>query len=197
MQLVVSSTLITLLLTPMLAGNAMPIATAIDRVVRPVLPQIGRAPTDAGDEPHHEHRNHVVVVGYGPAGRGVVGALRNTQHEVIVIDLNPRLAAIARATNVHAIIGNAAQREMLEHAHLATARALVITLPDHQSACDVIHQARHVAPKIRIIARARYHAFVNVLRSSGADVVVDEEQTVAGYLGAEIFQEVSNDFESS
>ena len=192
MQLIVTSTLITLLLTPMLAGNALPIATAIDGIVRSILPWIGRDPADVGDEDAHEHRSHIVVAGYGPAGQGVVEALRNTQHDVVVIDLNPRLAGAARSANVHAIIGNAAQQEILEHAHLATAKALVIALPDHQTACDVIHHARQVSPGIRIIARARYHAFVDVLRRAGADVVVDEEKTVAGYLGAEIFQEVAN-----
>jgi len=55
---------------------------------------------------------------------------------------------------VPVLYGEAGNSEILEHAALDRARALVITLPDDATALAVASAARRLAPQVRIISRA-------------------------------------------
>ena len=81
-------------------------------------------------------------------------------------------------------LGNSAQREILEHAHLGSARALIVTVPDPHAAVATIEQARIIAPDILICARARFKKFHDQFESAGADHVVVEEGVSGTLLGS-------------
>jgi len=135
-----------------------------------------------------ESAGHVIVVGSGPAGRTVTDALFG-RRGLVVIDLNPR-GAHASAEGLHVLVGDARQPEVLEKARVETAKAIVITIPDHNAARQIILLAKDLAPDIGVFVRARYHRFANQLRFEGAHVVDEEEITgrtlaeeVQDYLG--------------
>ena len=67
-----------------------------------------------------------------------------------------------------------------------SARAVVVTLPDHGAAEQVIRQVRVLAPSTDIIARARYHIHAPVLSAAGATLVIDEEVEVGRSLGTAV-----------
>jgi len=170
-QLMMSASLITLLLSPFLIAKSRPIAKTIDNALG------GSSPVEASEE-IASLRNHVVVIGYGVAGREVVGELIESGHQVLVIDMGPIGVNQAREDGALSVLGNAQRREVLEHAGVRTAKLLVCTLPDHRTSAQSIQQIRAFASSIPIVARARYSIHVASLTQAGADVVVDEEECV-------------------
>jgi CPA2 family monovalent cation:H+ antiporter-2 len=174
--LLVSATIGSLMLTPVLVGFAPRAGRGVERL-------LGSAPP-APETPPAPRSGHVVVVGFGPAGRAVAEAAAADHRAVVVIDLSPRLVAEARALGFHAWLGDAAADELIEHAHVETAHAVVVTLPDHRAAAHVLQGVRALAPSVTLIARARYHLHVGELSSAGASVVIDEEEEVGRRLAA-------------
>jgi CPA2 family monovalent cation:H+ antiporter-2 len=183
-QLIVSAALVTLFLTPLLVASSQ----GVGRVVETVLVRLHLVrPTEAMSLMGHKSlAGHVILVGFGPAGRGVLAALRMTGRDVVVAELNPQTAASAQEQGILAEVGDASRVEVLEHLNIATASAIVLTIPDHRAVLRIIRQVRALAPEVTIIARARHHWRIDELASAGAYVVVDEEEEVGRVLGAEV-----------
>lgn len=185
-KLLVSATVATLFLTPYTVAMGRPLGEKADRFLRQrglVKSRIGQdqaAGAMAG--------GHLVVVGYGPAGRAVVDAARDRGQPIIVLDLNPTSVIEARKLGIEAYVGDSTQPAILHLARLKSASALVITLPDHRLTTAVIVEAKSIVADLRIIARARYHRYFGLLEGAGATTVIDEETQVgrrmADYLAA-------------
>jgi K+:H+ antiporter len=177
--LIISTTLLTLFVTPYLVAGAPDLAELM----------IGAARVRGRDKDVNNARvggrwgPHVVVVGFGPAGVAVADALAARGVSVVVVELNPRTAAAARERGLEVVIGDGAQVENLEAAHVGAARVVVITIPDQRAAVDVIRQVRALAPTVACLVRARHRIAEAWLRAAGAEVVVDEEQEVGERLG--------------
>jgi CPA2 family monovalent cation:H+ antiporter-2 len=178
-----SSSLITLLLSPFLIAKARPIAKTMDNVLG------GDGPVNSIEE-SKSVQNHVVVIGYGVAGREVVSDLIESGQQVLVIDMGPSGVHQAREDGAISILGNAQRREVLEHAGVRSAKLLVCTLPDHRTSAQSIQQIRAFAPSIPIVARARYSIHANELAKAGADVVVDEEKCVGHAISKEMLLQI-------
>jgi len=182
-QLMMSSSLITLLLTPFLIARARPIAKSIDTVLG------GDGPIGVCEETKSV-QDHVVVIGYGVAGKAVVSDLLESGQQVLVIDMGPSGVKQANIDGAISILGNSQRREVLEHAGVRSAKLLVCTLPDHRSAALSIQQVRAFASSIPIVARARYSIHASELSTAGADVVVDEEKCVGHSISKESLLQV-------
>jgi CPA2 family monovalent cation:H+ antiporter-2 len=182
-QLVVSATLLTLIATPPLTSHATSISQAINALA--MRAGLWKPATIDRSPEIQKMTGHVIVVGYGPAGQAAAAAIQAAGIESVVIDLNPRLLAKAVADGRRASLADATRRETLEHLDIDSARALVITVPDHRAALLIVEQARAIAPASAILVRARYHTHLAALRQSGATVCIDEEELVGHVLGAE------------
>jgi len=101
-----------------------------------------------------ELRDHVVIVGCGRVGRHIAEALGLLKIPRLVIEADPIRIKKLRELGVPVLYGEAGNSEILEHAALDRARALVITLPDDATALAVASAARRLAPQVRIISRA-------------------------------------------
>ncbi|MCA9290094.1 MAG: cation:proton antiporter [Phycisphaerales bacterium] len=172
-NLIVSSTIATLFLTPFFVAMAPRVGAWIE-ARRGDPPQIAAgAAHDASAGPR------IVIVGFGPAGQSVAEALYGRYRDAIdVIELNPPTAATARRMGLRVHIGDATSRDVLEHVGLARAAVLAITIPDPAATRSIVHMARLVAPDTSIVARARYHSRRWEIEFAGAHVVVDEESHV-------------------
>ncbi len=183
-HLIVSATLVSLFLTPYLIGSATPVSTAIVKF----LEKTRLAKRSSPETPHPTLilQEHIIVVGFGPAGKEICETLNEQRSSVTIIDLNSNAILSARSRGFNAHIGDARQSEVLQHAHITTASAIVITLPDPAAVRSIVELARGLAPGVHIIARARYHIYRWELQVAGADVVVDEEQQVGLQLAKEL-----------
>lgn len=122
-----------------------------------------------------QFKNHVVVVGYGRVGHHVVDVLEYLKIPRLVVDAEAtRIAAVERL-GVPTLFGDAANSEVLKHAGLEHARALVVTVPDEATAEVVVAAAQKIAPKLPIIARAGTQKGVTRLSELGAQDVIHPE----------------------
>jgi monovalent cation:H+ antiporter-2, CPA2 family len=128
----------------------------------------------------HEHARkplagHVVIVGYGVAGKLTAKALADSGVQFVALELNAETVRAARALGQPIYYGDATSTEALGHAHVESARALVLLMNDPQAANRVVETARRVAPQVPILMRTRYWSERDRLVSMGAkDVVVEE-----------------------
>lgn len=183
-NLIVSATIVTLFLTPYLVANAWPLS---QRIVR-LLERFGLASgvSEATPHPTLVPSDHIVIIGFGPAGIAVGETLTGQNLLVRVVDLNPRAISTARQLGFNALVADARKPETLEQVSIATANAVIITVPDPTAVRSIVEQIRMMGPQAHIIARARYHIFHYELKLAGAHVVIDEEQQVGLQLAKEL-----------
>ncbi len=87
--------------------------------------------------PYRRLSGHVVVVGYGRVGEHIVTVLGRLGIPRLVVELDIGRAVELDQQGVPTLYGDAADSEVLDHAGLSRARALVVTLPD-EAACEVV-----------------------------------------------------------
>lgn len=124
--------------------------------------------------PEHLEK-HVVVVGYGRVGHHVVDVLRYLNLPFLVVDAEATRLAELKKMNVPTLYGDAANSELLEHAGLVHAHALVVTVPDEAAAEVIVATARKVAPGLAVIARAGTPRGVTRLSELGVQDVIHPE----------------------
>ncbi|MFQ5590142.1 MAG: cation:proton antiporter [Phycisphaerae bacterium] len=188
-KLIVSATIATLFLTPYLVAAAPYLAAAAGRLSagrRTARPRAGEPSAEASVE----MRDHIVIVGFGPAGQGIAEALLQ-RHEslLVVVEMNAKSADAARTYGLRTYVGDATRTEVLERLRVAAAKAVVVTVPDPASSRHVIESVRSLSPQTAIVARARYHRYRSELIRAGAHAVVDEEEQVGLHLAA-VLQEI-------
>jgi CPA2 family monovalent cation:H+ antiporter-2 len=93
----------------------------------------------------------------------------------LVVEADPTRLNKLRELGIPVLYGDASSSDILEHAGLTRARALVITLPDDASALAVVATAKKEAPELRIVARASTWDGARRLRSAGANEIVRPE----------------------
>ena len=116
----------------------------------------------------------------------MAGELMKDGCPLIAIELNSRSAADAEAMGIPLVVGDATSLQVLEHAKIASVRAVALTVPDPATAQQITAQIRAIAPHLSIIARTRYHRYRAELERAGATAVVDEEMEVGHSVAVEI-----------
>jgi CPA2 family monovalent cation:H+ antiporter-2 len=118
---------------------------------------------------------HVVIVGCGRVGRHIAEALGRLNIPRLVIEVDPIRMRKLRELEVPLLYGDAASSEVMTHAALDRARAIVITLPDDAAALASLDTAHRIAPSLPAIARASTWDGARKLRDHGATFVVRPE----------------------
>ena len=108
-------------------------------------------------------------------GRHISEVLTQLKVPRLVVESDPARLEKLQSLGVPVLYGDAASSEILDHAGLEKARALVITLPDDAAATAVVMIARQRAPNLHIIARASTWDGAQRLRQAGANEVVRPE----------------------
>lgn len=173
-RLLVSTSIITLFLTPFLIRMALPLGRRIEGAL-PGKTDPAQATSDDDDRSRAGRNDHVIVAGFGPSGQQVGETLVQLGKAAIVLDLRPANIDLARAMGLDAALGDATDLDVLLHHGIASATAFVVTVPDHRASTRIVEAVRTLAPNVDIVVRARYHPFVSELERAGATVVVDEE----------------------
>ncbi len=158
--------------TPVLVRIA-PHVTAGERLLAPLEKLIGVRGIDEVER-DDQLSGHVIVVGFGVAGRLAAKALAQSGVPYVVLEMNSESVRRGRADGVHIYYGDATSTEALGHAHLERARALVLLMNDPQAAARVADTARRVAPSVPVVMRTRYLVERGGLERLGAEVVAEE-----------------------
>lgn len=183
-SLIISATIATLFLSPYLVALAPKVALlTVRNLSRFGLLAPPDKPKGSKQEPGVEH---FLIIGFGPAGEAVAQKVQGLDAKVTIVDLNPTLLSRAHQLGMQGHIGDATHADVLEHAGIASAAAVVVTIPDPTAARTVVSLVRALAPQAHVIARSRYHRFLVDLTEGGAHEVVDEERIVGQRLAASL-----------
>ena len=185
-DLILSGAILSILLNPLFFA-------ALDRWL--ARKEVGAAAADASIRrteaaarepvPLSRLTDHVVLVGHGRVGSFISAALPAQTALLVIENDADRIAAFA-GEGREAIVGNAADPEVIRAVNLAAARCLLVAIPDAFEGGQVVAQARELNPDLPIIARAHSEVEINHLRKHGATKVVMGEHEIAKAMVADI-----------
>jgi CPA2 family monovalent cation:H+ antiporter-2 len=118
---------------------------------------------------------HVIIVGYGLNGRNLARVLRAVGVPYVILELNAEVVRRAKLRGEKINFGDATRREVLLHAGIDKAWALVLAMSDPHAARRTVNQARHMSEDLHIIVRTRYVSEITELSEHGANEVIPEE----------------------
>lgn len=166
--------IISMFLTPLMLQRA-PHFTAGERILAPLAKLLRARGIEEADAAEPSLQDHVVVVGYGLAGRLLAAALRNVEAPLVILELNAENVRRGREAGDPVYYADATSEEALGHAHIHQARCAVVLINDPQGALRVVDTMRRVAPEVPVVIRTRYHTEQDELLAMGASGVVAEE----------------------
>lgn len=120
-------------------------------------------------------KDHVVIVGYGRVGHHIVNLLRQLEIPHLVVESDSQRVEELTRQGVPTLFGDAANSEVLAHAGLERARALVVAGPNEDASALVVTSARDIAPGLPIIARSSSEEDTRRLTQLGAQDVIHPE----------------------
>lgn len=177
-QLFLAVSIITMAATPMVMARSRRIAGGTFNRLLPRTGKVLDALLNVGSPPeeavHQLLKDHVVIIGFGLAGQQVAWAAQSMKVRCVVVEEDPELAERAVQRGMRTIQGSAYQGSVLEEAHVATARVVVVALSDGHLAKRVV-AALETATKARLMVRSRFAADAGALHAKGADEVVSED----------------------
>uniref|UniRef100_C6E851 Sodium/hydrogen exchanger n=1 Tax=Geobacter sp. (strain M21) TaxID=443144 RepID=C6E851_GEOSM len=157
---------------------------AMFRLIRPAekwlqrFPFLWRALNRHGPAPapiEESMAGHVVIVGFGQVGRYIVTVLGQVQLPHLVVETDATRVEELGRLKVPTLFGDAANSEVLEHACLNRARALVVTVPEEAASQLIVSAARALAPALPVIVRAATDDGVRLLAGLGAQHIVQPQ----------------------
>jgi CPA2 family monovalent cation:H+ antiporter-2 len=119
--------------------------------------------------------DHVVIIGYGRVGKHIVSLLGEMGVPHLVVESDAQRGEELSRMGIPTLYGDAANSEVLTHAGLTHARALVVAGPDEDASALVVTAARDIAPDLPIIARASSVDGTKRLAELGAQDVIHPE----------------------
>ena len=197
-QVFLASSILTMVLTPLLIGVAPRVTAKILR--RPDM-QTAEAATDDGSE-HDDAENangiirdgrllkdHLIIIGFGIGGQIMAHGAKSCGIPYIISEMNPTTVEKYRSTEPirH---GDASFPLVLEHLGASTARALAILTSDPAGSRAIIANARAMNPSLHIIVRTRFLGNLNSYKEVGANEVIPEEFETS----LEVFARVLNHY---
>ena len=118
-----------------------------------------------------ELKGHIVVAGGGVFGGTIAQALKNKE-SVVVVDHDPETLHKLSGKKITAVYGSRTNEEIWYKVGLKNAKALVVTIPESETALGLVKKAKHANPKLAVFARAHYFKDAVALYNAKADFVV-------------------------
>ncbi len=135
----------------------------------------GKREEDEAPAKSSKVEDHVVIIGFGEAGRRLSRVLGDRGIPFTVIELSPANLNDMIEMGIPHVVGDALRPHILEAAGIRTAKMVVVVMNDPTATPGIISQARFMNPTVQIVARTRYMRSMEPLQRRGADIVVPEE----------------------
>ena len=157
------------------------LAFAGRRILPDIAQQSGERVETAGP-----YSGHVVIAGFGRAGRNCAARLREAGKLPVGIDVLADNIAAGRRLGFEVFHGDAVRPEVLEAAGAGNASAVIVAFNDPGRAAAIVGRLRYIFPGLHIVVRAHDEHWAEELRRVGADMVIVEMQGVADKLAEAI-----------
>ncbi|HEX7364661.1 MAG TPA: cation:proton antiporter [Dehalococcoidia bacterium] len=172
-SLAISSTVITMWLTPLLMGLVsviyprlakLPAGARLDEGV-PVVPAVES----------HYRSGDVVICGYGRVGRNIVQRLRDLNIPYLIIEIDPEVVSDLKARGENCIYGDASNAHVISLAGLDKAKVLIVTYPDPLCVITTVKNAKRINARLKIVARIHRKRESDILDGLGVTDLVNPE----------------------
>jgi CPA2 family monovalent cation:H+ antiporter-2 len=173
-----AAAVLSMFVTPVVLRFGPAIATGAHRVL--AVTRLMRV--TSAEEAHQrfsQRNDHVIVAGYGFAGRELAAALKNCGVDFVIVDLRSENVQAAAADGHDAVLGDVTSPNVLDHLGASHARMLVVAINDPRAAAQAIRAASRTAGDLHVVARALYLADRRELAEAGADSIVFAEVEAA------------------
>ena len=119
-------------------------------------------------------REHVVLCGFGRVGQNIARVLESQGFEYIAIDLDPARIRLARNAGDTVLFGDSADEELLQHAGLDAASAVIITFANPAVSVGIVRAVRRLRADVPVLVRTQDDVGLADLNAAGATEVVPE-----------------------
>ena len=164
-NILISSTIITMILTPFLFKLAPRIAGKSGKIDQ----------SKSKEKLIEEVQNHVIIAGFGLNGRNLAHVLKETGIKYVIIEMNPDTVKKEKLKGENIIYGDIGNYEVLKSARIDKAKILVIAISDRSTSRRAVKLAKQFNPNLFVIVRTRFMKETNELVKLGADMVIPEE----------------------
>lgn len=161
----ISSTIITMILTPFLFRMAPGIAGKSN------VFNSGKQKEKFTDN----FQDHVIIAGFGLNGRNLAHVLKETGIRYVIIEMNPETVKKEKSKGEKIIYGDIGNYEVLKSALIEEAKVLVIAISDRSTSRRALKVAKEINPNIHTIVRTRFVKETDELVKMGAAMVIPEE----------------------
>jgi CPA2 family monovalent cation:H+ antiporter-2 len=173
-SLVIASTVITMLLTPLFMGLASVLYPRLARTTAAGATAAKKAPSSVEVEPQRP-LSEVVICGYGRVGSNIAQSLNGLRIPCLVIEMDPDIVSELKGKGENSMYGDASNAHVLSLAGLDKAKALVVTYPDPLVVVTTVKNALRINPKLQIVARVHRRRESELLESLGVSALVSPE----------------------
>lgn len=119
--------------------------------------------------------NHVVVIGFGIAGKNLARAAKDTEVPYAILEMNPQIVRIERKKGEPIHFGDGTREAVLSHLNVETAKAVAIMVSAGSATHRIVSLVRKMNPYAYLIVRTRYVRDVDAMYRLGADDVIPDE----------------------
>lgn len=182
--------IISMFLTPLML-QAAPHITAGERMLAPLAKLMRARSIEEAEDNSKALEDHVILVGYGVAGRLVAQALKTIGVRHVILELNADNVRRGRAAGDPVYYADATSLEALGHAHVERSRCVVVMINDPTATDRVVDAVRRKVPDVPIVVRTHYLSDQGRLLALGASRTVVEE--VEG--GVEVLTQVMRELD--
>ena len=145
--LILTVSVITMLLTPILSGLAPRLYAVRQRFRK-------KEPLQTINLPQTGLHDHIVIVGNGQVGQYVARLLQRLKFGFVLLELDYRRLEQAKSARQPIVFGDASQEVVLTAANVSHARLILVTTTAIETTRAIVAQVRRLNPQVHIVARA-------------------------------------------
>lgn len=181
-QVVIASSIITILLSPVAYNLAPSIYKNFRNFVKEYIPFLYNLIFNLADSDAKMPRarkvklkDHMILVGYGRVGSYIGKVLSLTDISYVVIDLHYRTLADLRKRGVPSVYGDAINKDILKLANISDAKGVIIAVPDVITTELILNSIRSINPSASVIVRAHRPEDIARLAIRGVKHIIEPE----------------------
>ncbi len=176
----ITSTLITLILTPVMIKNRNKIYGTVRFFIKNYLPFLEKFITyriDSNQSPIDvlEIKNHVVICGYGRIGSYIGRSLMLANIPYVAIDYNLYQVEKAKKQGANVIYGDPTDIDILDYAQVEEANIIILAVPERSAQEAIVLNARKLNRGIFVISRVHKQSDQIRMKDIGANLVIQPE----------------------
>jgi len=170
LQLVLASSLLSMLFAPFIIQHNLQIAEFFSRTYTKNRKDQIETIQSAGKQ----LSGHVIICGFGRSGQYLSRFLKEEKFPYIALDIDPNRVQEAASAGENVMYGDAGKRLVLDAAGASKAKALIISYDDPPSAIKILHLVNDYFPNLPVVVRTVDDANMERFRDAGASEVVPE-----------------------